>query len=59
MTTTVIINAHCTSDKEVVFSIIDQNKNNEEILSGILQDGETSHQAVFDGRQIRIEERLK
>lgn len=58
MTTTVIINAHCSETKQVHALIVDQLKSaGHEVLEEIvLQDGETAQRVVFDGRVISIQE---
>lgn len=58
MTTTVIINAHCSKTKQVHALIVDQLKSaGHEVLEEIvLQDGETAQRVVFDGRVISIQE---
>lgn len=53
MTTTVIIQAHCSPDKEVRVVRTDP----EEVT--ILQDGETLSQVVYDERTIVVAEFLK
>ena len=55
MTTTVIIKAHCSSDKEVKVIVRDK-------LTGedfTLQDGETAEHYVYDEREISVQEVLK
>jgi len=53
MTTTVIVKAHCSPDKEVRITRTDP----EEVT--ILQDGETFEQVVYDERTISVTEFLK
>ncbi len=53
MTTTVTINAHLSTEKEVAVRIID---NGEIVEEFTLQDGESDDRAVYDGRQITVKE---
>lgn len=58
MTTTVIVKAHCTNDKEVVVEI----KGSYNGLSDAvftLQDTQTLEQVVFDDREITVKEVMK
>ncbi len=53
MTTEIIVNAHCGSDKEVKIKITGENQP-EEI---ILQDGESNNSLyVYDDREISVKE---
>jgi hypothetical protein len=56
MTTTVIIQAHCASTKEVVVELVndDYPEMPYEVFS--LQDGETAQRVVYDNRQITVRE---
>ena len=58
MTTTVKIEAHCASDKEVKVSVVDVVNSNiyEEFT---LQDGEQASRVVYDNREICVSEVLK
>ncbi|MCO6704901.1 hypothetical protein [Streptomyces sp. CHB9.2] len=58
MTTTVTINAHCSSEKQVQVSIVNRvtGEVHEEF---VLQDGQSSHRVVFDDREIKIGEVVK
>jgi uncharacterized protein (DUF433 family) len=56
MTTTVTIDAHLMTTKEVVIKLTD---NGETIEEFVLQDGESANRAVFDGREISVKEILK
>jgi hypothetical protein len=58
MTTNVIIQAHCSADKEVKV-IINDNTTGSRVKVITLQDGETSEQSVYDGLEIGIQEVLK
>lgn len=53
MTTTVIVNAHLSTDKEVKVAIIDSNENEETFT---LQDGESGEYTVYDDRTLTIKE---
>lgn len=55
MTTNVIIQAHCSEDKEVVVSMQDGNYGENHIL----QDGEETTLYAFDERVITVAERAK
>ena len=57
MTTTVIIQAHCASEKQVLVSIEDGAPPQGE--SFFLQDGETAERYVYDARVISVREELK
>jgi hypothetical protein len=54
MTTTVIIKAHCSPDKQVKIGI--SGGTPEEV---ILQDGEVHETVVYDDREVSIKEELK
>lgn len=56
MTTTVIIQAHCASTKEVHVSIVGNVTNVEDF---VLQDGETATRCVYDGLAITVFEMQK
>lgn len=56
MTTTVKIEAHCASDKEVVVEVQDDLL---PISLNVLQDGEKSEVYAYDARKIVVYERLK
>ncbi len=56
MTTTVTIDAHLSSEKEVKVTIVDEGENLEEFS---LQDGDSEQRHVYDGREIRIKEVAK
>lgn len=56
MTTTVTIQAHLSTDKEVRVTIKDNGKPAEEFA---LQDGETAERYVYDGREISVIEAVK
>lgn len=58
MTTTVIVKAHCSANKEVHAAITDTASGSviEEI---VLQDGESAERVVFDDRVITVREVLK
>jgi hypothetical protein len=58
MTTTVIVQAHCASDKEVRVLIRDK-KTGDESAKFTLQDGQTAERVVYDNREIVISEVLK
>lgn len=58
MTTTVIIKAHCSSDKEVKVAIND-NVTGTNVENFTVQDGETAERYVYDGREISVLEVLK
>ncbi len=55
MTTTVKIEAHCSSDKEVFVAITDGDSGD----TFTLQDGETAERYVYDNRYIAVSERIK
>ena len=55
MTTTVKVEAHCSSDKEVVITVATDNGDSEVVL----QDKETYENYVYDERVISVRERLK
>lgn len=56
MTTTVIVKAHCASDKEVV---IDRTRNGEPDAQFTLQDGEEHSLVVYDDLAVSVREVLK
>ena len=56
MTTNVVVNAHCASDKEVVVKITEPNVTDETI---VLQDGETLERVVYGDRLITVKEVMK
>lgn len=56
MTTTVNIQAHCASNKEVHVTVVDNGINNEDF---VLQNGETASRVVYDGRSITVFEMEK
>jgi len=53
MTTTVKIEAHLSSDKEVLVDITDDGNPAETFA---LQDGESAERYVYDGREITVKE---
>ncbi|MNP89071.1 hypothetical protein D3C85_14710 [compost metagenome] len=58
MTTTVNVQAHCSSDKQVV--VVIQNRNTKEIKElFFLQDGEKADRVVYDDLEIATYEELK
>jgi len=59
MTTTVIVQAHCASDKEVIVTIEGLNDGDGNDTVKVLQDGETYQNVVFDDRVISICEQYK
>lgn len=52
MTTTVIVKAHCASDKEVYVTMND----NGVMSADVLQDGETIEKVVYDNKSITVQE---
>lgn len=58
MTTTVITQAHCASDKEVEVVIVNR-VTGEVYEKFILQDGEQAQRVVYDDREIKVVEVLK
>jgi hypothetical protein len=58
MTTTVITQAHCASDKEVEVVIVNR-VTGEVYEKFILQDGEQAQRVVYDDREIKVTEVLK
>ena len=56
MTTTVIVNAHCSANKEVFVAITDGDESVEEF---VLQDGESADRVVYDGLEISVKERMR
>lgn len=58
MTTTVIVQAHCTSDKEVQVRVADE-ATDLTLEAVTLQDGESRQFVVFDTRDITVREVLK
>ena len=58
MTTTVIVHAHCASDKEVIIEM-DDIESGETLKSQTLQDGETWQDVVFDNRIVSVSEHKK
>lgn len=56
MTTTVRVNAHCASNKEVIVTIKDPTSEEEVV---ILQDGEVFEKVVYDDREINVKEVVK
>lgn len=58
MTTTVRVEAHCASNKQVVVSIRNR-VSGDEIETFTLQDGEKADRVVFDDRQIVTHEEFK
>lgn len=58
MTTTVRVEAHCASNKQVVVSIRNR-VTGEEVETFTLQDGEKADRVVYDDRQIVTHEELK
>jgi len=58
MTTTVTINAHCASNKEVVVKIHDHLAA-ADVESFTLQDGEKADRVVYEGREISVMEAIK
>lgn len=56
MTTKITVQACCSSDKEVEVVITE---NDEAIEDFTLQDGESTEQYVYDGRQITVGEVVK
>ena len=57
MTTTVIVEAHCSEDKEVVIHINDLSGMSSQAIT--IQNGETYQQYVYDDRVILVRESLK
>lgn len=58
MTTTVIVQAHCSSDKEVQVRISDEAT--DLVLEAVtLQNGESRQFVVFDDRDLTVREVLK
>lgn len=55
MTTTVKIEAHCSSDKEVFVSVADGGSGE----TFVLQDGESAERYAYDDREITVKERSK
>ena len=55
MTTSVIIKAHCSSDKEVAITVATDQGNTEVVIN----DGESYENYVYGGRVISVKERLK
>lgn len=51
MTTTVIVNAYCPPDKEVLISTV-----NSTVPDTILQNGETHTRVVYDHQQVQVME---
>lgn len=58
MTTTVKVTACCTSDKEVIFDILDI-KTEKVIEHNVLQDGDVLEKYVYDGRTAIVFEQVK
>ena len=58
MTTTVITQAHCASNKEVEVTIVNR-VTGEVYEKFILQDGEQAQRVVYDDREIKVVEVLK
>lgn len=56
MTSTVIVRAHCSNDKQVKVILSDKGG---PIETHILQDGESIERCVFDNREISVFEELK
>ena len=56
MTTTVIVQAHCSSDKEVVVTLTNHDHPDLPYEVFALQDGETAQRVVYDNRQITVQE---
>lgn len=56
MTSSVKVDAHCASNKEVVVVITN---NGEVVEEHILQDGEKTEVLIYDGRAVSTHERLK
>lgn len=61
MTTTVIVQAHVSEDKEVKVTITDDctDKGCAAVEEITLQDGESTERHVYDGREIVVKEVLK
>lgn len=55
MTTTVTIDAHCASDKEVIVVITGEGDDE----NFTLQDGESDSRVVYDDREIHVKEVTK
>lgn len=55
MTTTVKIEAHCASTKEVVIEVFE----GDTMQQTVLQDGEADTQYAYDARMITVREREK
>lgn len=58
MTTTVITQAHCSSNKEVEVVIVNR-VTGEVHEKFVLQDGESANRVVYDDREIKVTEVLK
>jgi hypothetical protein len=58
MTTTVKVQAHCSSDKEVEVVIVNR-VTGEVHEKFILQDGQSADRVVYDDREIKVAEKLK
>jgi hypothetical protein len=58
MTTTVITEAHCASDKEVHVMVVNR-VTGEVYETFTLQDGEQARRVVYDDREIKVAEVLK
>lgn len=59
MTTSVIVQAHCASNKEVHVVITDVAAAGEVVEEFKLQDGETATRVVYEGRAISVFEAVK
>lgn len=56
MTSTVIVRAHCSNDKQVRVVISDKGEKVEEFK---LMDGQEAERYVYDGREVVVFEELK
>lgn len=59
MTTTVVVQAHCASDKEVVINCKDYVTGSDILEPVVIQDGQEHRQVVFDNRVLTVTERVK
>jgi hypothetical protein len=59
MTTTVIVQAHCATDKEVIVLVEGLNDGEGNDTTVVLQDGQTWQGVVFDDRVISVCEQYK
>jgi len=59
MTTSVIVTAHCASDRQVRITKWTTQEGGAEDTDTVIQDGETNEQVVYDDLQITVREELK